>query len=79
LPTTSADFPWIVLRRIASGSASIPDGPFKVDGFDSLSDGSAHYYTIDHDLQPMLLTSPDGKVLVVSRTIPEKRTHVVKH
>jgi len=72
MPTASSDYTWVVLRRIVVGSAIVsPDAPFKVDGFDSLAVASAHFYATDHELQPMLLTAPDGKVLVVARTAPE--------
>ena len=81
LPTTSNDFTWVVLKRMAVGSATIsPDAPFKVDGFDGLTEASARFFTIDHQLQPMLITVPDGKVLVIARTSPEKsRSRVVSH
>ena len=72
LPTTSFDFPWVVLQRVTSGSAGSSSGAFVVDGFDSISDGVARYAAIDRDLQPILMTAPDGKVLVIARTEPEK-------
>jgi len=72
MPTASSDYTWVVLHRIVVGSAVVsPDAPFKVDGFDSLPVALARFYNIDHDLRPMLLTAPDGKVLVVARTAPE--------
>src|SRR5207237_9462754 len=38
IPTTSSDYTWVVLRRIASGGATVsPDAPFHVDGYDSLA------------------------------------------
>ena len=78
MPTSSADFPWVVLRRVTSGSAASMPNTFSVDGFDSLTDGVTRYYATDHELQPMLITAPDGKVLVIARLAPEKpRRHVV--
>lgn len=80
LPTTSSDYTWVVLRRVVTGSAIVsPDAPFKVDGFDSLSSASARFYAIDHELTPMLVTVPDGKVLVVARSAPEQRRRVIAH
>lgn len=80
LPTTSSDFPWVVLRRVTSGVGASTPGPFVVDGFETLNDGVARFYSTDHELQPMLVTAPDGKVLVIARTAPEKpRQRVVAH
>ena len=80
LPTTSSDYPWVVLQRVTSGGAASSAGPFVIDGFDSLNDGVNHYLATDHELQPILITAPDGKVLVISRTEPEKpRKRVVGH
>jgi hypothetical protein len=80
MPTTSSDFGWVVLHRVTSGAAIASPNTFKVDGFDTLADGVDHFNATDHDLQPMLLTAPDGKVLVVARLEPEKpRSHAVRH
>ena len=80
LPTASSDFPWVVLRRVTSGSVTSSPNTFKVDGFDSLNDGVNRYYATDHLLQPMLVTAPDGKILVIARLEPEKpRQRVVGH
>ena len=72
LPTTSGDFPWIVLQRVVAGGAGSTSGAFVVEGFDSMNDGVARYMATDHNLQPILITAPDGKVLVIARTEPEK-------
>jgi hypothetical protein len=68
IPTNNSDFHWVVLKRIASGGAIVsPDAPFKVDGFDLFADGVAKYSAMSSDVQPLLITAPDGKTLVVSR------------
>jgi hypothetical protein len=80
MPTTSSDYAWVILRRVVVGSAIVsPDAPFRVDGFDSLAVASSHYYSVDRELQPILLTAPDGKVLVVARTAPEGRRRPAAH
>lgn len=81
MPTNSSDFRWVVLKRIVAGSAVVsPNQPFTVDGFDGLQDGVSKYFATEHELRPMLVTSPDGKVLVVARSAPEKpRARVVAH
>lgn len=81
VPTNSSDFHWVVLERIVSGSGVVsPNSPFVVDGFDALNDGVTKFSSTDHELQPILLTAPDGKTLVVARSAPEKpRSRVVGH
>ena len=81
LPTNSADYTWVVMRRIVSGSGiASPNAPFKIDGFDGLAEATARYYSIDSRLQPMLVTAPDGKVLVVARAEAEPpRRRTVPH
>ena len=74
IPTSSSDYTWVVLRRIPTGSVAVsPDAPFKVDGFDSLAVATAQYSAMDSSLHPVLLTAPDGQVLVLSRHLPEPR------
>jgi hypothetical protein len=81
LPTNADDYKWVVVRRVAAGSATVsPDAPFLVEAFDGASDAMARYGAINHDLQPMMLTGPDGKFLVVSRNAAApKRQRAVTH
>jgi len=69
LPSNSDDFKWVVLRRIVSGSAIVPsDAPFRISAFDDASAAMTHFNTIDHDFEPMVMTVPDGKFIVLSRS-----------
>jgi len=80
IPTSRNDYTWVVLRRIASGDAAVsPDAPYKVDGYDSLPVAAAQFSAIDPQRQPILLTAPDGKVLVVSRQAASERGRAVGH
>lgn len=77
MPTGSDDFKWVVIKRIVSGSAIIsPDAPFTVDSFDGMAAATTRYDLVGHELQPMLLTAPDGKVLVIARNPTTKRRAV---
>jgi hypothetical protein len=77
IPTRSTDYAWIVLRRVASGSAIVsPDGPFKLEAFDTFAEASSRYLATDANLQPMLMTALDGKILLVVRTTPERKRAV---
>jgi hypothetical protein len=75
LPTKSQKYPWIIVRRVPSGSFFVPsDAPFAIETFDSAGDGSARFAAISTDHGPMILTAPDGKALVISlRAAVEKR------
>ena len=77
-PTKNIDFPWVVLRRVATGSAVVsPDAPYKVDGFDSMKPATDFFGGVDPVLHPMLLSVPDGRVLVVARTTGDKRHRAI--
>jgi hypothetical protein len=76
LPTNSDDFKWVVVRRVVAGSATVaPDAPFRLESFDGVSDAMSRFDSIDRQFEPMLLTAPDGKFLVVVRStaVPRKR------
>jgi hypothetical protein len=67
VPIGIDDGRWLVVRRVAAGSAiADPAEPFQIEQFDGMSDGAAHFCTIARDAKPVLLTTPDGRVLVIS-------------
>ena len=77
MPTGSDDFKWVVIKRIVSGTAvSSPDAPFKLDSFDGMDGAFNRFAIISRDLQPLVLTAPDGKVLLITRSTPEKHRSV---
>ena len=78
-PTGSNDHKWVVLRRVATGSAvTSPDSPFLVDSHRTLSEAVAQYSTIDHDALPMIMTAVNGEMLVVRLREPQKRRSVTR-
>lgn len=79
MPTASNTYKWVVLRRVVSGSVAVsPDAPFVVQSFQSMSDGTAHFATIGNDHAPLMVTTADGKVLVIALREAE-RPRAVKH
>ncbi len=77
MPTGSDDYKWVVVKRIVSGSAIVsPDAPYKIDAFDAMDGAFSRFAIVSKDLQPMMLTVPDGKVLLISRSAPEKHRSV---
>ncbi len=74
MPTGSDDFKWVVVKRIVAGSAIVsPDAPFKLDTFDGMGEALTRFDTVSRELQPMLLTVPDGKIVLITRAAAEKR------
>jgi hypothetical protein len=79
VPTASNNYKWVVLRRVVSGSVAVsPDAPFVVQSFQSMSDGTANFATIGSDRAPLMMTTADGNVLVISLREPE-RTRAARH
>jgi hypothetical protein len=77
VPTASNDFKWVVVKRVVAGSAIVsPNDPFKLASFDRMGEAMTQFDTIEGALQPMILTVPDGKFLVITRFEPEKRRAV---
>jgi hypothetical protein len=74
MPSGSDDFKWVVLRRVAVGSAiESPDAPFKVEAFTTLTEAMNRFQGIGADFRPFLFTAPDGNVLIVSRNTSQPR------
>ncbi|MGZ7041791.1 MAG: hypothetical protein ACXVH7_08380 [Thermoanaerobaculia bacterium] len=77
LPTGSEDVKWVVLARVASGTAASLDPTFNLETFDGWPEAAARYGALDVALKPMMLSSPDGKFLIVARNQPEPRRRAV--
>ena len=76
-PTGSETWRWIILRRVTAGSfVAPPDAPFAVEQFDRMADAGARFSALDHEALPMLLSTLDGKMLVVSLRPSERRRAV---
>lgn len=67
MPTSSDSYRWVVVRRVASGSVVVsPDEPFELETFTTASDGATRLGVIDPIRFPMMISTPDGRTLVVS-------------
>jgi hypothetical protein len=65
---------------IAAGSAiDVGDDPFELRQFDGMDGAVSHCETLAHDRLPMMLTAPDGHVLVISLKQAEPRKRVAAH
>jgi hypothetical protein len=66
VPTSSPRKTWIVLRRTIGGAAAVsPDNPFEVQSFSSAADGAHSFGQVAADHFPVMVTTVDGKTLVV--------------
>lgn len=69
LPMAEGEHPWVILRRVRSGSFHIPDdAPIRVDTFDSFPLATTRFDGLTRHA-PTLLTAPDGKKLVIYTTL----------
>lgn len=58
IPTASAAFPCVVIRRILSGSAAVSrDEPFQIESFSEVTAASTRFQSIRKDQSPLLVTS----------------------
>jgi len=75
LPTNSAKYSWIVLRRVQGGSYYFPDdAPFRLETFDEPSIAVSRFMAVDRMQAPITITTPDRRMLVIYLTEPEART-----
>lgn len=80
IPTGSGDAPWIVLERVVSGSSvEVPDPTFTLDSYDKIDGAAARFAAADLTLRPIVMSTPDGKFLVVTRRAPEARRRAIGH
>lgn len=67
LPSGSQKRPWLVLRRVESGSVYIPeDEPFTCDVFQLMPDALTHYNGLERCKSPVMMNTLDGRVVVLS-------------
>jgi hypothetical protein len=72
IPVALSDKRWLILRRFAAGAAiDVGNDPFQLLQFDGLDGAMPHYAGIARDRRPVLMTAPDGQVLVIALKQPE--------
>jgi hypothetical protein len=80
IPVGMADPHWLVLRRIAAGSATdVSNDPFEIRQFDGMDGAVTHYATLARERLPMVFSAPDGQVLVISLKQGEPRKRAAAH
>lgn len=80
MPTSSEEHRWVVVRRIVSGSSTDSgNGAYQLESFDGSSDGYARFAAIESNYRPLMMTTPDGKTIVLSLRQAEPKRRGVRH
>ena len=80
LPTKSTAHPWVVLKRIEIGSVDVADeGPFMAECFGTMGEASARFASYDQEKIPILVTAPDGGMIVICLHETQTKRRVVAH
>lgn len=80
VPVGMDDTRWLIVRRVAGGSfGDSNDDPFRLEQFDGFDSAATRFAGIATVFKPMILTAPDGKVLVMSLRTAEPKKRSVTH
>lgn len=80
VPVGIDDTRWLVVRRVASGSFVDTAGdPYRLEQFDGFDTAAIRFGGMGADFKPVIMTAPDGKVLVMSLRTPEPKRRAVSH
>lgn len=80
LPTKSTAHPWVVLKRMEIGVVEIPeDGTFTAECFGTMGEASARFSSYDSEKIPILITAPDGGMIVICLHDVQAKKRVVAH
>jgi hypothetical protein len=80
IPVALTDARWLMVRRIAAGAFIDNAGdPFQLQQFDGMKDAVTRYSEFTSDHKPLLLTAPDGQVLVLALKNPEPKRRAAIH
>lgn len=80
VPVGIDDTRWLVIRRVTSGSFGEESAdPYRMEQFDGFGSAALRFAGISADFKPVILTAPDGKVLVMSLRTPEVKRRAVVH
>jgi hypothetical protein len=80
LPVGMNDPRWLIVRRFVSGAAiDVSADPFHLEQFDGMTRAITRLYELTPGHRPMILTAPDGQMLIISLKEPEPRRRAVGH
>lgn len=71
---------WLIVRRFVSGAAiDVSGDPFHLEQFDGMARAATRLNELTPGHRPMILSAPDGQMLVISLKEPEPRRRAVGH
>jgi len=73
VPVAMNDGRWLIVRQVAAGGYQ-DDSPFQVESFDGVGEASARFAALTSDFRPHIVSTPDGRLLVISLRQPETPT-----
>jgi hypothetical protein len=74
VPTTSTEYPWIVLERVQAGViGGETETPWTVEQFTFISDASNRFSAILPNLSPVMVTTTSQGFLIASRNPARRR------
>jgi hypothetical protein len=77
IPVALDDARWLIVRRFTAGAAiDVTNDPFTLKQFDGMTAAVDQYNAVSSALKPILLSAPDGQVLVISLKEPPRRRAV---
>jgi hypothetical protein len=79
VPVGMNDGRWLIVHRLAVGAAIESGDPFSLEQFDGMTNAVQRFTALSTDHKPMLMTAPDGQVLVMSLRQPEPRRRAAAH
>ena len=80
LPVSTTERRWVVIQRVVAGAYVEDSGePHQVEVFDGVAVATARVSAIADDHHPMILSAPDGHVLVVSLKQAAQRRRSAGH
>lgn len=79
VPVGMSDGRWLIVRRLAAGAAIDSGDPFRLEQFDGMTDAVQRFSAFASDHKPMLMTAPDGHVLVMALRQAEPRKRAATH
>jgi hypothetical protein len=66
IPIGGSKYKWVVIRRVAAGSAIVsPDEPSVVDSYSTMAKAAEQFATLDPAMLPKMISTVDGKSLIV--------------
>ncbi len=65
VPVAMNDGRWLIVRQVVAGSYQ-DSSPFQVEEFDGIALATARFASLASDFRPHIVSSPDGKLLVIS-------------